>query len=135
MDEPLTREQFLADPVQRFRDDIDPAWVAEAYLAGGRFREDITDWIANSVSKIGNLGQAAYWVGVLGGRLDGAEAARLYECVRDRSERLEFEWRAEFEAAFLSAAGSLPPRQDGWYFAEDPDAEPRPAAVRGLISE
>jgi hypothetical protein len=122
-EEPLTREQFLADPVRRYRRGIDPAWIVEAFRSGGRFQEDVIDWISRSVSKIGTMEQAEFWVGVLSGRLDGPETVHLYECVRDRSQRLEFEWRAEFEKAFPLAVGLLPARQDGWYTTGD-KAEP-----------
>ena len=125
---PMTREQFLADPVNQLRIGIEPAWIVTAYRAGGRFREDVIDWISQSVSKIGNMGQAAFWVKVLADKLDGKEAAYLYGCIRDRSERLEFEWRSEFETAFPSVVGMLPPRQDGWYFDEAAKAVPRSEA-------
>jgi hypothetical protein len=70
------------------------------------------DWISESVSKTGDLGSATFWITSLAGGLGVGEVVHLYEAVRDRSRRLEREWRDEFASAFPLAAGSLPPPSD-----------------------
>jgi hypothetical protein len=115
---PPTREEFLVDPLACLNATIDPTWIVEAYRTHSRFRDCVLDWVSESVSKMGDLGSASFWIGALAGRLNEAEVAQLYEAIRDRSRRLECEWREEFVTAFHMTADELPPPQDGWYQSE-----------------
>jgi hypothetical protein len=72
------------------------------------FRENVIFDMAKCVSKEGNF-SLVYWLDTLKGVLSPEQARDLYVAIRDKSSRVEFEWRAEFIAAFPDAESLLPP--------------------------
>jgi hypothetical protein len=106
----LTRESFLADPNRlMWQDDVRPEWVVEAYQTNAEFRDNLQYWIAREVRKTGSLGSGESWLEVLQPALSATEVAELYLQIRDLSQRLELEWRGEFEAVFPDHKAALPP--------------------------
>ena len=71
---------------------------------------DATDLhaIVRSVSKNGDFFIAATQLASASLALNSDQAVRLYEHVRDSSDRLEVEWRDEFIAAFSGIESLLP---------------------------
>jgi len=109
----MTKEQFLQNPRQLFKSppgSIPVDWIAEAWRATP-LKGDITYELTRSVSKNGDFFIADYWLEILPRFLTGGEIVELYVTIRDESERLEFEWRKEFEKAFAQHAHLLPPIQ------------------------
>jgi hypothetical protein len=106
----MTKDEFLRDPsvlVLRM-DERPPAdWIAAAW-SNPQFRENVTHALVRSVSKNGDFCIADYWMEVLLIFLTAGEVVRLYERIRDESQRLESEWRPEFERAFAPHVGILP---------------------------
>jgi len=64
--------------------------------------------LVRSVSKNGDFFLAASELAHLRESLGDEEVVELYEIIRDRSLRLESEWRAEFVAAFPKQEHLLP---------------------------
>ena len=103
------RERFLQDPAG-FEGAEPPAeWVAEGWRKPA-FREYVTYTLARSIAKVGSSALAGQWLTWVSRALDPKQATGLYEDVREQSERLEYEWRGEFERAFPLTA--LPPSRD-----------------------
>lgn len=106
----MTKEDFLKDPsaaVLAMDGPMPPDWI-EAAWRDARFRDNITHELVRSVSKNGDFFVASYWLEVLPKFLTSAEVVQLFERIRDESGRLEFEWRPEFERAFVSSVSILP---------------------------
>lgn len=66
------------------------------------------DAIVRSVSKNGDFFMAAAELASASHTLNLNQAVRLYEHIRDNSDRLEAEWRDEFVAAFSGVDSLLP---------------------------
>lgn len=66
------------------------------------------DAIVRSVSKNGDFFMAAAELASSSHILNPSQTARLYEHIRDNSDRLEVEWRDEFIAAFSGVESLLP---------------------------
>src|SRR5262245_55749615 len=106
----VTREAFFADPSRLvWQDGVQPEWIAEAYRTNEQFRANIHYALSRSVSKGGDFSLADGWLQLLAPSLSSDEVVNLYEIIRDDSQRLEPEWRAEFEAAFPVQKMALPP--------------------------
>lgn len=106
---------FLASPeaVLARGTEVPAAWVARAWREHPTFRADVTYYLARSVSKIGSFDLAGdIWLHILPEALSGHEALALYSDIATESQRLEFEWRAEFVAAFPSSEALLPEPRD-----------------------
>ena len=106
---------FLASPeaVLAHGTEVPPAWVARAWREHPTFRSDVTYYLARSVSKVGSFNLAGeVWLRILPEALSGEEAAALYSDIATESQRLEFEWRSEFVAAFPSSEALLPEPRD-----------------------
>jgi hypothetical protein len=117
----VTREAFLADPSRLvWQDGVQPEWIAEAYRANEQFRENVLYALSRSVSKRGDFSLAAGWLQILSPALSETEAVKLYEEIRDRSQRFESEWRTEFEQAFPAHVHALPAPTPEPPFEEDP---------------
>jgi hypothetical protein len=109
----MTKESFLQNPRELFKSlqrSIPIEWIAEAWRTT-HLKGDITYELTRSVSKNGDFFLAGYWLEILPRLLTGEEVVELYETIRDESERLEFEWRKQFEQAFAQHAHRLPPIQ------------------------
>jgi hypothetical protein len=109
----VSKEQFLADPVRLWAKTPDPVpadWVAAAW-ANTVFREHASYGLARSVSKTGEFTLEDDALAVLPTVLTAQEAEDLYIYIRDTSERLESEWREQFEATFPVCRGRLPAAQ------------------------
>jgi hypothetical protein len=112
----LTRESFLTDPNRlMWQDDVQPEWIVEAYRTHAPFQANFQYMLARSVSKRGDFSVAEGWLEVLAPALSADEMVELYLQIRDRSQRLELEWRGEFEAAFPDHKAALlpPPQPEG----------------------
>ncbi|WP_156458655.1 hypothetical protein [Ectopseudomonas composti] len=66
------------------------------------------DAIVRSVSKNGDFFMAAAALASASHILNPSQAVRLYEHIRDNSDRLEVEWRDDFIAAFSGVESLLP---------------------------
>jgi len=66
------------------------------------------DALVRSVSKNGDFFMAAAELASASHILNLSQAVRLYEHIRDSSDRLEMEWRDEFVAAFSGVESLLP---------------------------
>ncbi|MGP0170585.1 hypothetical protein ACSVIJ_01755 [Pseudomonas sp. NCHU5208] len=66
------------------------------------------DALVRSVSKNGDFFIAATQLASASHALNSDQAVRLYEHIRDSSDRLEIEWRGEFIAAFSGVENLLP---------------------------
>lgn len=66
------------------------------------------DTLVRSVSKNGDFFIAAVELASASHILNSKQAVRLYEHIRDNSDRLEMEWRNEFIAAFSGVESLLP---------------------------
>lgn len=64
--------------------------------------------IVRSVSKNGDFFMAAAELASASHILNSSQAVRLYEHIRDYSDRLEVEWRDDFIAAFSGVESVLP---------------------------
>lgn len=109
----MTKEEFLKNPVGLVPliDPPPPAdWIADAW-SNEQFRTNVTSALVRSVSKNGDFFIASYWLEVLPTFLSAPEVVALYEYIRDKSRRLEIEWRPEFEYAFSVHVGVLPARR------------------------
>jgi len=108
----VPKDEFFEDPVRAFwldGADVPDAWIKEAWSADERFRDNATYEIVRSVSKVGGFSHARGWLEFLATFLSPEEVLRLFLSVRDGSGRPESEWRDEFEQAFASFVGHLPP--------------------------
>jgi hypothetical protein len=107
----MTKLEFLQNPRQLFKappESVPVEWVAEAWRSTP-LKADITYELTRSVSKNGDFHIAHYWLELLPALLTGEEVLELYMAIRDQSERLESEWRPEFENAFAKHSHLLPP--------------------------
>lgn len=64
--------------------------------------------LVRSVSKNGDFFLAAAELASASHILNSSQTVRLYEHIRDNSDRLEVEWRDEFIAAFSGVESILP---------------------------
>jgi hypothetical protein len=64
--------------------------------------------MARNLSKTGSLHIAPRALGLLRTKLNAQQVVALYVYIRDKSGRLEEEWRDEFIEAFPGLEGSLP---------------------------
>jgi hypothetical protein len=94
-------------------------WMA-AEWGSAKFGGNIAYELSRSVSKVGNfklVGESM--LPILRQFLSADQWVELYVAIRDESQRLEFEWRNEFETAFPESVDKLPPSQDRKVIAED----------------
>ena len=108
----VSKEQFLADPVRLWAKTPDPVpadWLAAAWT-NATFREHASYGLARSVSKTGEFTLSGDALAVLPTVLTAQDAEDLYIYIRDTSQRLESEWREQFEATFPICLGRLPAR-------------------------
>lgn len=66
------------------------------------------DALVRSVSKNGDFFMASAELASASRILNSSQVVRLYEHIRDNSDRLEVEWREEFIAAFSDVERLLP---------------------------
>lgn len=112
---PVSESDFLANPEAALAkgERVPIPWMRRAWKEHPTFREDVTYYLARSVSKVGTFELAAeVWLEVLPHALSGDEAAALYADILEQSQRLEFEWRPAFVAAFPSSEPLLPDSRD-----------------------
>jgi hypothetical protein len=110
----MTKEEFLKEPsalVLRMDEPAPADWIAAAW-SDAQFRTNVTYALVRGVSKNGDFFIASYWLEVLPTFLPAEEVVSLYEHIRDKSGRLELEWRPEFERAFAAHASILPAARD-----------------------
>ena len=81
----------------------------ESWASDFNQRETISWELAHELSKIGSLEYETDTLLALGQVLDTAQVVELYEYLRDKSLRVESEWRDEFEEFFPEHADALPP--------------------------
>jgi hypothetical protein len=111
----ISQKQFFSNPEAAILagSEVPAEWIQRAWEQHERFREDVVYYLARSVSKTGtfNLADAA-WLKVLPDVLSAEDAAALYLDILEQSQRLEYEWRPAFLAAFPAAAPLLPEPAD-----------------------
>jgi hypothetical protein len=112
--EPWTREVFLsgieAFPYGGFPlEETPPEWMAAAWELE-RVRNELSDEMARTVSKTGDLAYNEDYLRYLSRSLSIARQVELFLCIRDRRNELrEAEFRPSFERGFPDCVPYLPP--------------------------
>ena len=110
----MTRAEFLAAPWPAVRagdNDVPPEWIGDAW-SQRPFRKRVVDEITRSVRLSGDFFAVSHLLTALGQASLRREAVvELYVAIRDGSERLEADWRGEFEDAFTEHVAWLPPTE------------------------
>ena len=103
----MNRAEFLKDPIRSFSESVPVDWFCAAWKQRP-FRDHVTGQFVRAVSKTGEFGLVGSLVPFVRAALKKTSAVALFKEIRDASDRLELEWREEYEKLFPEFASSLP---------------------------
>ena len=111
----MDHEKLLDNPSlvwdEENRGDLDASVLAEAWSNRG-FRDQIISDMVHMLDQDGGFGGDWDLWEVLAEALDEEHVIKLFESLREQTDRMESEWRGEFEGIFEGKCDDLPETED-----------------------